>query len=79
MSKNTDRRYAKRNMRSAYRHMDAVMDILLTMERMFEDDHPDLAHQLERINQLQLYVQWMIARWYEAVWGSVPGDWEADV
>jgi len=49
------------------------------MERMFEDDHPDLAHQLERINQLQLYVQWMIARWYEAVWGSVPGDWEADV
>ena len=79
MTKNSDRRYAKRNMRSAYRHMDTVMDILLTMKRMFEDDHPDLAQQLDVICQTQLFVQQMVSKWYENVWGTVPGNWSADV
>ena len=79
MAKNTDRRYAKRNMRSAYRHMDTIMDILLGMERLFEDDHPALAQQLEVICQTQLFVQQMVSKWYEQTWGSAPDDWSRDV
>lgn len=69
------RKYAKRNTKSIYRHMDCVMEELIELAAIFDPQHPDLGDALRLMAKVILQAQSMLAKWYTKVWGSVPSNW----
>lgn len=75
----SNKRYAKRKARQAYRQMDGVMVKLLELAETFEVDHADLAANLQAISKSILMTQNTFVQWYVKAWGREPGDWYAEV
>jgi len=72
------RRYAKRKCRQVYRHADTMILGLGMLAQMFQQDHPDIAHDLLLIAEGVVMLQDNLSQWYGKVWGSPPGDWYSD-
>ncbi len=70
------RRAVKRNCRETYRSMDKTMRLMLELRQEFTDTHPLEARLLELMAKGILGTQQNFVKWYFAVWGNEPSDWQ---
>jgi len=70
------RQQAQKHMAQTANHLNKAMEALAKLKRMFEEQHPELAEQLDTIGISMAMISTMLDQFSIHCWGKPPADYD---